>query len=299
MKLQQFGWALVIVLAFSAGMSEAAKKSSRNFQSMAEKKAAAEAAEQKAAKEREAAAAARQRAEAQEKAQQKAQTVVEFTGPSTGWGFVQTETPFYSTAGKNLGKIAAGASFSYNGVKKSQRNSMLVVTFTETPSSSLDKGPYLIDCTKAAVYEGKVGEIDPELVGKLRNYFTLKGELDARKSELEEAVQKKNPYYGSLLEQKTAYQESCRLASEMEAKMNALQGASREKMLDKLRALKYQQTGLMQNYQKALQAYQGWKVQHPVPATLISGDAKVQELSARLKTVKSGIENLIPAESAK
>lgn len=299
MKMQQVGWVLAIVLAFSAGLSEAAKKSTRNFQSMAEKKAAADAAEQKAAKEREAAAAARQRAEAQERAKQKALTVVEFTGPSTGWGFVQTETPFYSPTGKNQGKIAAGASFSYNGVKKSQRNSMLVVTFTKAPESVADKGPYLIDCTKAAVYGGKFSEMDPEQVGRLRNYFTLKGELDARKAELEETEQKKNPYYGAFLEHKTAYLESCRLASEMEAKMNALQGTPREKMHDKLRALKYQQTGLMQNYQKAQQAYQGWKAQHPVPASLISGDAKAQELSARLKAAKSGIENLIPAESGR
>ena len=218
---------------------------------------------------------------------------VAYLGPRTGWGLVKSASPYYAPDGKRLGTLAGGTLFTYNGVKPSSRNDVLVCMLRR---GAKPEGPFLLDCTDIAGYEGDPATVDAELVAQLQRYFTLNGRLAERRAALEEAAYAKNPHFETARDAQQAYQASIEKAAAMEREMNGLSGARKSKALDALRALKYEQAALKTRADRAAAAYKAWKDAHPLDPAALAADPRLQALRAEREQARKPVAHLIPDE---
>lgn len=218
-------------------------------------------------------------------------TQVTYLGPKSGWGFVKATGPYYSPEGKRLGTLAGGTLFKYSDVKNTSKNAVLVSTVKRGEAW---EGPYLLDCTDIAGYEGKPEEIDPEVVKNLGAYFTLNGKVADRKEALTQEALSANPHFEAAKQAQQDYQDSVEKAAEMEKQMNALTGARKSKALEALRALKYEQTRVKAKADQEALAYKTWKDAHPLDPAKISADPQLQALEKELQAARAKVSDLLP-----
>ena len=218
-------------------------------------------------------------------------TNVAFLGPKSGWGFVQTTSPYYSPQGKNLGTLPGGTPFKYTDVKNSSKNAMLVSTVKRGKAW---EGPYLLDCTDIVAYEGSPNTQDPQSIQNLAAYFTLKGKVADREAELEQRILTANPHYESARRAQQAYQDTIAKADVMEKQLNTLSGVHKAKADDALRALKYEQVRIKSKADLEAAAFKAWKVAHPADPSKRNADPQLRELEQALKDAKAKVEKLIP-----
>ena len=216
-----------------------------------------------------------------------------FEGPKVGWGLVKETSPYYSPEGKNLGTLPGGTIFKYDGVRTSSKNGMLVSTIKRGEAW---EGPYLLDCTDIAGYEGNPDTLNPALVEKLEAYFTLNGKFKARKAELEDEAAAANPHFAAAQQAQQAYQASIKRGAELEKQMNAQTGSQREKTMDALRSLKYEQTQLKMKADKTATDYKAWKASHPINAAKLAADPQLQALTKEREAARAPVASLIPAD---
>ena len=220
-------------------------------------------------------------------------TRVAYLGPKTGWGIVKATSPFYAPDGKRLGTLPGGTLFTYNGVKSSSRNDVLVCRVRR---GAEQEGPYLIDCTDIAGYEGDLSALNPELIQNLLRYFTLNGRIEERLAALKQEANAKNPHSESARQTHQAYQASIEKAAAMEREMNSLTGARRSKALDALRTLKYEQAALKTQSDQAAAAFKAWQEAHPLDPAVIAADPQLRALRAEHDEARKPVANLIPNE---
>lgn len=220
-------------------------------------------------------------------------TRVSFIGPPRGWGFVKTLSPYYAPDGKRLGTLPGGTFFTYDGVKPTSKNTVLVSTVKR---GAVWEGPYLLDCTDVAGYAGDPDTLDPALVKRLADYFTLHGRIAERRSELEAAALAANPYFEAAKQAQQLYQASIERAAAMEKELNTLKGLRREKMLDALRTLKYDQAALKTQANQASAAYTKWKDAHPPDPAKMAADPQLLALEKELTAAREPVAQLIPVE---
>jgi hypothetical protein len=220
-------------------------------------------------------------------------TTVTYLGPKTGWGLVKETSPYYTPDGKNLGTLPGGTLFKYNGVRTSSKNAMLVSTVKRGETW---EGPYLLDCTDIAGYEGDPDTLNPALVKNLETYFTANGKYAARKAELEDEAATANPHRETAQQAQQAYQATIKRGSELEKQMNAQTGTQREKTMDALRSLKYEQAQLKTKADKAAADYKAWKTKNPVSAAKLAADPQFQALAKEREAARAPVASLIPAE---
>ena len=216
-----------------------------------------------------------------------------FLGPKSGWGIVKATSPYYAPDGKRQGTLPGGTVFTYNDVKSSSRNDVLVCTVRRDTGQ---EGPYLIDCTDIAGYEGDPATLDPELVKNLSRYFTVNGRLEDRRATLEREARAKNPHAESVQQTSQEYQASIKKATEMEREMNSLTGTRRAKALDALRSLKYEQAAIKIRADQAAAASKEWEEKHPFDPTTIDADPEIRALRAEREEARKPVANLIPAQ---
>lgn len=287
--MKAFLTAVLVVLAIGECQA-AVKNSSRNFQSLADKKKQQMQAQQGNG----ASAGVGVQQQKTQPAEKKAVEHIIFAGPNTGWGFVKTSCPYYTEEGKNQGKLPAGTQFKYKGIKQAQKNSMLVSTIRD--ESGTWKGPYLLDCTVIAAYEGDPESIDPKIIEALGKYFTLSGKIEDRKNEITEDALKDNPYFQAAKAAQDAYLASVKKATELENEMTAATGSRRSKMQDQLRALKYEQVKLQTKSETQIAAYRNWKAEHPIDAQKIADDAQIKAWTAERDAAGVSVKNLVPQD---
>ena len=220
-------------------------------------------------------------------------TRVVFMGPKKGWGFVKTESPYYSPQGKNLGTLPGGTCFKYSAVKASSKNPMLV---SVVKRGEAWEGPYLLDCTETAAFEGDPATVDPEIVKNLDAYFTLTGKIAERKAALAEQVALANPCYAAARETQQAYQASIAKAAKMAEEAHALTGARKMKADEALRAFMYEQVRLKAKADAAAAAYKAWNKAHPSDPATLAADPDLQALEKERKAVRVTVATLIPAD---
>jgi hypothetical protein len=220
-------------------------------------------------------------------------TRVAYLGPKTGWGIVKATSPFYAPDGKRLGTLPGGTLFTYNGVKSSSRNDVLVCRVRR---GAEQEGPYLIDCTDIAGYEGDPSALNPELTQNLLRYFTLNGRIEERLAALKQEANAKNPHSESARQTHQAYQASIEKAAAMEREMNSLTGARRSKALDALRTLKYEQAALKTQSDQAAAAFKAWQEAHPLDPAVIAADPQLRALRAEHDEARKPVASLIPNE---
>ena len=218
-------------------------------------------------------------------------TKAPFLGPPNGWGFVQSASPYYSPLGKNLGTLPGGTLFTYKGVKASSKNAVLV---SSVKRGDAWEGPYLLDCTALAVYEGSPDALDPQTLQNLGAFFAIKGQIAAREAELAQESLAANPHYASAKQAQQAYQTSVDKAAEMEKQMNTLSGERKSKSLDALRAFKYEQVRIKAKADQEAAAYKAWKDAHPADLSKQSADPRLRELEKSLQTAKAKVSTLVP-----
>ena len=214
-----------------------------------------------------------------------------FLGPKSGWGFVLKTSPCYSPQGKNLGTLPGGTPFKYTAVKTSSKNAMLVSTVKRGETW---EGPYLLDCTDIAAYEGAPDALDPQTLQNLAAYFTINGKIADREAELAQKNLAANPHYESAKKAQQAYQDSIAKAAEMEKQMLALTGARKAKADDALRAFKYEQIHIKAKADQEAAAYKAWKDAHPADPSKRPADPQLGELEQALRAAKAKVENLVP-----
>lgn len=280
---------LLLLFAFiSFAATAQVKRSSRNLEPLTKKTPAADA--------RSGTSATAGATPAQKSAQddQDAVTRVTFIGPKKGWGFLQTASPHYSVEGKNLGPLSGGTLFTYSDVKTTSKNAVLV---SRVKRGDAWEGPFLLDCTAVAAYEGTPETVDPQTVRKLADYFTLKGKIEDRKEALAEASAAANPHFESARQAQQAYQQSIEKAADMEQQMNALTGARKSKALEALRAYKYEQVRIKAKADQEALAYKTWKEAHPADPAKLAADPQLQALEQELRAAAAKIPHLIPPAS--
>lgn len=220
-------------------------------------------------------------------------TRVTFLGPKSGWGIVKARSPYYAPDGKRLGTLSGGTVFTYNDVKSSSRNDMLVCTVQREMEKD---GPYLIDCTDIAGFEGDPATLDPEMVQNLSRYFTVNGRLEERRAMLERDAKAKNPHAELVQQTSQEYQASIKKATEMEREANSLTGSRRSKALDALRSLKYEQAAIKTRADKAAAASKEWEAKNKLDPAVIDADPEIRALRAELEEARKPVANLIPAQ---
>ncbi|MDR2848962.1 MAG: hypothetical protein LBW77_00205 [Verrucomicrobiota bacterium] len=272
----------LLVCAASADV----KKSSRNLQPLTPPRPGSESAGTQSGQTGIGVAAPKKEAPAE------TATRVSFLGPSTGWGFIKETSSYYAPDGRRLGTLPGGTLFKYDSVKSSSKNTMLVSTVKRGEAW---EGPVLLDCTDIAGYEGSPDTISPELLGQLAAYFTLNGKVDDRKAELSKAALAANPNHDAAEQAQKAYQASIVKATDLEAQMNAATGTRREKLMDELRSLKYEQSQLKAKAAQAAAASKTWEdANAPAPAKL-AADPQLQALLKEREAARQPVAQLLPA----
>jgi hypothetical protein len=282
--------AAILIVSMMFECQAAVRSSSRNFQSLADKKKQ----EEQAKKAKEAEARANAQAQKTQQAENKGAEHITFMGPETGWGFVKKSCPYYTTEGKNQGKMTAGTLFKYDGVKQTKKSSVLVSTVKDEDGTW--KGPYLLDCTAIAAYEGSPDTIDPKTVEALGKYFTLSGKIEDRKAEITDEKLKDNPYFQAAKSAQDVYLASVKKATELENEMNAATGPHRSKLQDQLRALKYEQVKIQTKSEAQIAAYRNWKAEHPIDPQEFTNDAQIKAWTAERDSTAASVKNLIPED---
>lgn len=220
-------------------------------------------------------------------------TKITFVGPKSGWGFVKTGSPYYSPQGKHLGSLPGGTLFKYSDVKTSSKNAMLVSTVKRGEAW---EGPFLLDCTEIAAYEGSPDTLDLQILADLGLYFSLLGKAEDRKAQLSEQALSANPHFNSARQAQKAYQDSIAKAAELERQMNTLTGARKSKALDTLRAFKYEQVRIKAKADQEAAAYKVWKDAHPASPAALAADPQLQTLEQELRQAKAKVAKLVPAD---
>lgn len=220
-------------------------------------------------------------------------TKVTFLGPTSGWGFVKATSPCYSPQGKRLGTLPGGTLFTYSDVKTTSKNAALVCTVRRGDAR---EGPVLLDCTDIAGYEGSPDALDPQTVADLGTYFTLLGKAADRRAELASQTLAANPHLESARQAQQAFQDSVAQAADLERQMNALTGPRKSKMLDTLRALKYEQVALKAKADQEAAAYKQWKDAHPADPAALDADPELRSLKQALQQARAKVASLVPAE---
>jgi len=217
-----------------------------------------------------------------------------FNGPKSGWGVVSKSSSLYTEAGENIGKVPAGALFTYSGVKHATGCFVLVAKI----KGKADKweGPFLIQSPDVVFFSGEQTEMPEQLIANIQNYYTLLGKIEARKEELELENQSKNPHFESAKLWQKRYVDSIAAAGELEAKSNTLKGGAKSKAVDLLRALKYEQSRVKIMADKEAASYKAWKEQNPTPAAVINADPTLQSLQKQLKEAKEKIKDVLSVE---
>lgn len=216
---------------------------------------------------------------------------ITFLGPKSGWGFVQITSPFYSLQGKKIGALPGGTPFKYSAVKSSSKNDMLV---SSVKRGTAWEGPYLLDCTDIAAYEGTFETQDPQTLVDLAAFFTLKSKIEDRKTALLQEGLAANPHFESAKKAQQDYQNSLTKAAEMEAKMNTLSGVNKSKALDTLRALKYEQVRIKAKADQEAADYKTWKDAHPANSAKFAADPQLKSLEQELQQAKAKVASLVP-----
>lgn len=218
-------------------------------------------------------------------------TRVVFMGPKKGWGFVKAESPYYSPQGKNLGTLPGGTCFKYSDVKASSKNPMLV---SVVKRGEAWEGPYLLDCTETASFEGNPATVNPEIVKNLGAYFTLSGKIVERKAALAEKASLANPCYATARATRQAYQASVDKAAKMTEEARTLTGARKLKADEALRAFMYEQVRLKAKADAAAAAFKTWDKAHPADPATLAADPDLQALEKERKAVRVTVATLIP-----
>lgn len=218
-------------------------------------------------------------------------TRVAFLGPKNGWGFTKRETSYYSPAGKRLGTVPGGTLFRYSDVKASSKNPMLLSRLRR--DHAWDE-PCLLDCTETATYEGDPETVDPAIVGNLHAFFLLTGRIAAHKATLAEKTHAANPHFLAARAAQRAYQASLAQADRLEAEAQTCTGARKVKILDALRALKYEQVRLQSEVSRTATAFTEWNQTHP--ATAPAEDPALRKLEREREAVRAKVADLIPPD---
>jgi len=214
-----------------------------------------------------------------------------FKGPKSGWGVVSKSSSFYTEAGDNIGKVPAGALFSYSGVKHATGCFLLVAKIKG--KSGKWEGPFLIQSPDVVFFSGELTDMSEQLVANIQNYYTLLGKVEARKEELELENQSKNPHFESAKLWQKRYVDSITAAAELEEKSNTLKGGAKSKAVDELRTLKYEQSRLKIMADKEAVSYKAWKEQNPTPDAVINADPTLQSLQKQLKEAKEKVKDIV------
>lgn len=220
-------------------------------------------------------------------------TKVRFTGPDNGWGIVKTPSTYYSTEGKHLGELPGGVLFSYVAVKPTSKS---LVLYGKIKRTEQWEGPFLLDYEGLTIFSGELEKMPPSVVEPLVAYFTVSDRITQRKKAIEEAEYSKNPYYASAKSAMDRYDATRLHADELQAKSEKLKGLSRSKVLDELRALKYEQNKVKMVLDRENANYKIWKESHPIPASKYTMDGELQRLQAEYDQLQVAVRKFLPGK---
>jgi hypothetical protein len=217
-----------------------------------------------------------------------------FSGPKSGWGVVSKSSAFFTEEGENIGKVPAGAVFTYSGVKHATGCFVLIAKIKG--KSGKWEGPFLIQSPDVVFFSGELTDMSEPLMANIQNYYTLLGKIEARKEELELENQSKNPHFESAKLWQKRYADSITAAAELEEKSNTLKGGAKSKAVDELRTLKYEQSRIKIMADKEAASYKAWKEQNPTPHAVINADPTIQDLQKQLKAAKEKVKDVLSVE---
>lgn len=220
-------------------------------------------------------------------------TKVVFEGPKSGWGITKTATPYYSAEGKNLGALPGGTLFDYSSVKTSSKNMVLEAKVKQGADWT---GPFLLDCSSVAIFEGKPDTVSPETVSDLTEFFKVKSKIAERKAELGKGGNEKSPQFLAAKQAQDKYEESIKTATELNVKAEKQAGAARTKTHEQLRELKYEQARLKIEADKEAAKYKAWKEANPVQPEVFKNDAEVIALEKQIAPLKAKLGALASDE---
>ncbi|MEI6646646.1 MAG: hypothetical protein WCP12_11475 [bacterium] len=213
-----------------------------------------------------------------------------FSGSKSGWGIVNEVCAYYSLEGHNMGKLPVGTMLTYSGVKQSTKSFVLISKIQRQEKTW--EGPFLIEASDVVIYRGELEKMPDKLMGDLKAYYVIKGQIADRKDQIEEKTLSLNPHFDTAKLWQQRYAESIEKAGKMEEKANVLTGSAKSNMLDALRSLKYEQTRIKTQADNEAMNYKAWKDQHPINPALFNNDAELKVLQTQLKEAKAKIKDM-------
>lgn len=214
-----------------------------------------------------------------------------FYGPKSGWGVVKEACPYYSSEGRNNGKLSAGTLITYSGVKRSTKSFVLISKIQRQGNTW--EGPCLIEVLDVVLYRGELEKMPEDQIRDLKAYYEIMGQSADRKNKIEEKTQSLNPYFATAKLWQQRYAESIEKAEKMEEKANVLKGPAKSKMLDELRSLKYEQARIKMQADKEAVNYKAWKDKNPINPALFSDDAELKALHIQVNEAKEKVKNMV------
>ena len=143
------------------------------------------------------------------------------------------------------------------------------------------------------LYRGELEKMPEEQIRNIKAYYAIKGQIEARKDQIEGKTQSRNPYFNAAKLWQQRYAESIEKAGKMEAKANALSGSAKSQMVDELRSLKYEQSRIKIQADKEAVNYKAWKDNNPLNPSLFSDDAELKTLNILLKEAKEKVKDVV------
>jgi hypothetical protein len=220
-------------------------------------------------------------------------TKMTFTGPPTGWGVAKASTPFYSAEGRRLGEISGGTLFTYSSVKTSSKNMVLEAKVKRDDAWD---GPFFIDISELVIFGGVLDEMPQGLVSNIQTYYSAKSQIAQRRQSIEETEYARNPHFESAKLANEKYVESMKTAQVLSARADKEVGLTKNKTLDQLRALKYEQVRIKAAADKEAASYKAWKEANPVSPEKFASDKELVALETQLREVKVKVAHVLPEE---
>jgi len=224
------------------------------------------------------------KAEPQKDARADVVTRVVFSGPTSGWGITKSPTPYYTAEGKNLGTLPGGTLFDYSSVKTTSKNMVLLAKVKQGGDWT---GPFLLDCSSLAIFEGKPDTVSPQIVSDLIEFFSVKSKLAERKATIEKTEHEKNAHFQSAKRAQERYTQSIKAAKELSDKADTQTGAAKSRSLDQLRTMKYEQVKIKAEADKEAANYTVWKIANPIPPERFQADPEIAALEKQLAPLKT------------
>jgi hypothetical protein len=215
-----------------------------------------------------------------------------FTPGSKSWGMTLSRVSYYALSGENRGQLPGGSIMDIEDSRSTDKG--VEMSMGQVERNEAMAGPYLVANVDLVRFNVPRGEVPPESVAILKQYYGLKGRLDQRIAALKKQAANANPYAAAYADAVQKYNDFGAREKQLTAQRDAASGADRMRYLDQLRGMIPEGQRLLRAVEEAKGRYNKWKTANPEAAPVdTAGDAQVQELRKQLAALEPQVKEIV------